>query len=225
MSTSWTSPALSKSLSTTLHILVDSSNFLLAYLHIGCRKLNEPVDSHCFNCCFFISLGHISTGLRNHVLDSPTILHLGEDFSNLSRTEWINWFWINNWLRDYDYLRTHARQIKLFVVHLNELHRAQATKSIVSKTTTMNPISWVIWISLRIASWRTMAFNLSWSSSPIWDPRFFITHFCGFFLVPSTVTKSTFLSIYSASKLAVWSPPSVTSSEISTDNEPYGDEK
>ena len=91
--------------------------------------------------------------------------------------------------------------IKPHIVHANELHRAPLTKS-----ATSNPTNWIIWISLSIASWRTTIFNLSWHRSPNWDPYFFITHYSGFFLVPSTTTKPIFSSTCSISKPATQSP-------------------
>ena len=102
------------------------------------------------------------------------------------------------------------------IVHPNELHRAKPTKIEYAAT---NPTDWVIWISLPILSRRTTTFNLSLSSSRIWDSCFF-THFRGFNLVSFDATNST----CSVSVRAIWYLPSVTSSEISTDIEPTGDD-
>ena len=108
--------------------------------------------------------------------------------------------------------------IKSTVVHWNELHRAQVH---VVESTAANRSDWVIWISL-LPSWRITTFNLSLLRSQAWDSCFF-THFRGFILVPMAANNSTFSlmsSTYSASKLATWSPLSVTSGEVLTDTEP-----
>jgi len=62
-----------------------------------------------------------------------------------------------------------------------------------TKSAAMNPTGWVTWISSSLSSRRIMVFNLSWSSSPIWDPCFFITYFCGFFLVLLAAINSIIL--------------------------------
>ena len=137
-------------------------------------------------------------------------------------TKYLHTGCITKWLRLYGCLHTLPQGIKPTVVHLNELHWAQAP---MTESSVANQTGWVIWTSL-ISSWRTTTSNLSLSRSLTWD-SFFFTHLYGFILVPMAANNLTFSSIsstYSASKLATWSSPSVTPSEVFTDTDPIGDD-
>jgi len=93
-------------------------------VHVGAHRSTAWSTGVCC-CCSFALASSLSTSSTSF-LSLPTILHLGEDFSNLSRTANIRP--VDSKVAAPVWLPTYPAQgIKPSVIHPKELHHAQST--------------------------------------------------------------------------------------------------